>query len=116
MDGTSAPLSGDWRRHGGNLELVAALTVNTPGYPVVRGANDEQGRDLSLVAAGMVPASAGDTPPVEQVAAAAARAAVDEYVDRQERDRRANSIGERLSAESRDRLGRIAERRIEVDA
>lgn len=116
MDGTSAPLSGDWRRHGGNLELVAALTVNTPGYPVVRGANDEQGRDLSLVAAGMVPASAGDTPPVEQVAAAAARAAIDEYVDRQERDRRANSIGERLSAESRDRLGRIAERRIEVDA
>lgn len=32
----SAPLSGDWRRIGGRLELVAALAVNTPGFPVPR--------------------------------------------------------------------------------
>lgn len=30
-----SPLSGDWRRFNGNLELVAALAVNTPGYPIV---------------------------------------------------------------------------------
>jgi len=29
-------LSGDWRRIGGNLELVAALVVNVPGFPVPR--------------------------------------------------------------------------------
>lgn len=29
-------LSGDWRRIGGNLELIALLAVNTPGYPVPR--------------------------------------------------------------------------------
>lgn len=29
-----APLSGDWRRVGGNLELVAALGVNRPGFAV----------------------------------------------------------------------------------
>lgn len=31
-----SPLSGDWRRMGGNLELVAALAVNVPGFPVPR--------------------------------------------------------------------------------
>lgn len=29
------PLSGDWRDVNGNLELVAALAVNSPGFPVV---------------------------------------------------------------------------------
>lgn len=32
----SAPISGDWRRIGARLELVAALSVNTPGFPVPR--------------------------------------------------------------------------------
>lgn len=31
-----APLSGDWRRIAGKLELVGALGVNTPGFPVPR--------------------------------------------------------------------------------
>jgi hypothetical protein len=29
-------VSGDWRRVGGNLELVAVCAVNTPGFPVLR--------------------------------------------------------------------------------
>jgi len=29
-------LSGDWRRIGGNLELVGALVVNVPGFPIPR--------------------------------------------------------------------------------
>lgn len=53
--GLSSPLSGDWRRHGGNLELVAALSVNTPGFPVPRGSRDDKGRDYALVAAGALP-------------------------------------------------------------
>ena len=32
----ASPLSGDWRRVGGNLELVAALAVNSPGFPIPR--------------------------------------------------------------------------------
>lgn len=32
--GRASALSGDWRRIGGNLELVAALSVNTPGFPI----------------------------------------------------------------------------------
>jgi hypothetical protein len=31
--GLSAPLSGDWRDFGNGLELIAALSVNTPGSP-----------------------------------------------------------------------------------
>lgn len=53
--GASAPLSGDWRSIGGHLELVAALSVNTPGFPVPRSYAARQDRTLSLVAAGAIP-------------------------------------------------------------
>lgn len=46
-----SPLSGDWRRYNGNLELVAALAVNNPGFPVFHQIESEE---FSLVAAGMV--------------------------------------------------------------
>lgn len=55
----AAQLSGDWRRVNGNLEMVAALAVNVPGFPILRpsvavvaSANGEE--DLALVAAGVV--------------------------------------------------------------
>lgn len=35
-----SPLSGDWRRVDNNLELVAALAVNSPGFPVLHHDND----------------------------------------------------------------------------
>ncbi len=44
-----SPLSGDWRRVDGNLELVAALAVNSPGFPILE--EDTHGA-YSLVAAG----------------------------------------------------------------
>ena len=51
----SASLSGDWRRVGGQMELLAALAVNVPGFPIPRIAasavNDEP---LALVASGIV--------------------------------------------------------------
>ena len=51
----AAPLSGDWRQIGSNLELVAALAVNVPGFPVPRPAGMvASGAITSLVAAGMV--------------------------------------------------------------
>lgn len=64
-------LSGDWRRIGTALELIAALTVNTPGFPIAREAvtasgyaitgatpmpsgRIKNGEQQSLVAAGLV--------------------------------------------------------------
>lgn len=64
-------LSGDWRRIGGHLELIGALSVNVPGFPIAREAvtasglalvasaampsgRMEHGEQMSLVAAGMV--------------------------------------------------------------
>lgn len=55
-----SPLSGDWRRVDGNLELVAALAVNVPGFPIPRtlAASGELGEQISLVAAGAAPLAA----------------------------------------------------------
>lgn len=49
-----SPLSGDWRRIGGNLELVAALAVNSPGFPVLRASAEDLEVDETLLAAGIV--------------------------------------------------------------
>lgn len=46
-----SPLSGDWRRVDGNLELVAALAVNSPGFPVL---HEDGNGSYSLVAAGVL--------------------------------------------------------------
>lgn len=52
----AAPLSGDWRRIQGNLELVAALAVNVPGFPIPRPQGlTAGGHTVALVASGMVP-------------------------------------------------------------
>lgn len=58
----AAPLSGDWRNIQGNLELVAALAVNTPGFPIPR-ARIASGVPESLVAAGVVPQVGGESNP-----------------------------------------------------
>ena len=51
-----SPISGDWRAYRGNLELVAALGVNSPGFPIPRTlVASLEGRQVSLVAAGYVP-------------------------------------------------------------
>lgn len=50
-----AKLSGDWRKIGGSLRLVAFLAVNVPGFPVPRmRAGMFAGEQLALVAAGVV--------------------------------------------------------------
>lgn len=46
-----SPISGDWRRIDGSLELVAALAVNTPGFPIVASINGEA---MSMTAAGVL--------------------------------------------------------------
>jgi hypothetical protein len=54
------PPSGDWRRIGGNLELVGALAVNTPGFPIPR-ARVASGAPMALVAAGALAPEDGAT-------------------------------------------------------
>jgi hypothetical protein len=65
-------ISGDWRSIGGNLELVAALAVNVPGFPVPRPALAASGgRQTALVAAGVVEVTdGGNGINIEAIAAA----------------------------------------------
>ncbi|WP_428950961.1 phage minor head protein [Streptomyces sp. cg35] len=66
-----APLSGDWRDNGHGLDLVAALAVNRPAFPVLRAsAYCQDDKALSLVAAGVVSEADafGDWPDVPQQA------------------------------------------------
>lgn len=53
-------VSGDWRPQGAGSEMVALLAVNVPGFPLPRPqrsyrVDNEEERDLALVAAGFVP-------------------------------------------------------------
>lgn len=53
----AAALSGDWRRIGGRMEMVAALAVNVPGFPIpntITASALEWEGDEAIVAAGIV--------------------------------------------------------------
>jgi 2'-5' RNA ligase len=53
----AAKLSGDWRKFGNKLRLVALLAVNVPGFPVPRLRTAmHNGSQVALVAAGINPA------------------------------------------------------------
>lgn len=47
----AASLSGDWREVNHNLELIAALAVNSPGFPIYR---EQDGQAFSLMAVGVI--------------------------------------------------------------
>lgn len=52
----AAPLSGDWRYIGGHLDLIGALAVNLPGFPVPRPRGLVASGELSaIVSAGVLP-------------------------------------------------------------
>ena len=59
--------SGDWRRIGANLELVASLNVNTGGFPIPRPKFASFGRDedfpLTVIGAGAMTMSAAPSIP-----------------------------------------------------
>ena len=67
----AAAISGDWRNIAGNLELVAGLAVNVPGYPVPRAALAASGgHRQALVAANVVTRSEASIIDVDAIAAA----------------------------------------------
>lgn len=84
----ASDVSGDWRRIGGALELVAILAVNVPGFPKIRVREK-----LGLVASLSLPAYEGDGSRRAELMASAA-------------DRIASSIGRSKS----DRIAELARR------
>lgn len=57
----SSAVSGDWRPINNSLELVAALMVNTPGFPIPRARVASAAELVPLVAANIVPVPVEDT-------------------------------------------------------
>jgi len=99
---TAGALSGDWRTIRGNLELVAALVVNVPGFPVPRtGLAASAGEQTSLVAAGLCLSA----PSVQVDAKAVAREAL-AILDRRERVRALHAT---VNAERVQRLNALVE-------
>jgi hypothetical protein len=92
-----SPLSGDWRREQGSLELTAALAVNAPAFPVYAMDNEEQ---MALVAAGTVmfdPEEDYAGPPTGinvSLLASMVREQMDEEDERQDRAQRLADIKE----------------------
>jgi hypothetical protein len=89
-----SPLSGDWRRVDGNLELVAALAVNSPGFPVL---HEDVDGSYSLTAAGVLDQDGGADQPglpvLEGGPATVGLDAVDSFLTDMARADRAEAVG-----------------------
>jgi hypothetical protein len=94
IDGLRAgALSGDWREIRGHLELVAALVVNVPGFPIPRvGLAASAGIQSALVAAGLVLPDSGGVNEVEAAVADLVQAVADEVEMRAKRRKRAKCV------------------------
>lgn len=106
-------LSGDWRRIGGNLEMVATLAVNVPGFPIPRLTAATTGRQPSaLVASGVVlrPEVDPGPPTPEALIAAATRGALAAV----HRGSRLSRLDQRVGLDKTSRLSR-AHRLVEGD-
>src|SRR5690606_24927528 len=92
----ASALSGDWRRTAHGLEMVAALAVPVPGFPILSlHASADEGQ-VSLVAAGPVlpeaeAITAGILPSAEEVAGIV-RTAVEEYRFQEKRAERMDAL------------------------
>ena len=88
----AATLSGDWRRIAGNLELVAALAVNVPGFPVPRMATRASaGEAAALSACGVVRVADQHTVDAMSSEARIASAVITQLDARDARRRRASA-------------------------
>jgi hypothetical protein len=99
-----SPLSGDWRRVGGALELIAALAVNVPGFPVRRPAivasTGDAGRQMSLVAAGALSVRPDEGPALRgRLGDVIGKAVVRALDERDDRARRASVAAARIAGD-----------------
>ena len=103
----ASPLSGDWRRVGGALELVAALAVNSPGFPVPR-ALVASGEVVALQSAGVLAPEGNPAPldddDVDVLRRMAARERAAEQARRDDADRSRRRI---LVASAASRIARV---------
>lgn len=109
----AASLSGDWRRHAGGLEMVAALAVNVPGFPIPRTSLAASGHtEFALVAAAPVkqpePSEAIGTITLDVDAKSFAREVLAE-MERQRRLAEFRAKGEVFVDPNKERLARARE-------
>lgn len=106
----AAPPSGDWREipHGSGVqELTLAHSVNDPGFPVPR-IGIENGRQISLVAAGYVPPRpVGYVPAVDM--ATLASGVVDEMEARARNRARMNAVAAEFQGDLQERVSRLSD-------
>jgi len=100
-------LSGDWRGIRGNLELVAALAVNVPGFPVPRLAASG-GRQTALITPPALAASAQESEVVVDVHALAV-AVLDEMAARARRAQRVDALASFADEDRRARARALME-------
>lgn len=108
----AAALSGDWRRIGGSMELVAALAVNVPGFPIPRTeAAMVAGAQTALVASGIVTQerlpSAGITLTLAQIEQAV-QTAIRREQERVARVARADRVAASIQQDRASRAARAA--------
>jgi hypothetical protein len=108
----AAALSGDWRRIAGNLELVGALAVNVPGFPIPRTSLAASGEEqVSLTAAGIVPQDSAFAVKMDaETVAAITRTAVEEYRSQERRAERLEKIKPMREAARSTRLSLLRAR------
>ena len=104
----SGRVSGDWRQIGSDLELVAALAVNVPGFPIPHTrAGVYNGEQVSLVAAGLFDEDEPESQTFQFTAedvAGIARTAVAEYRHQEKVAAKAAPVREALRAKKIESL------------
>lgn len=112
------PLSGDWREVAGRLELVAALHVNVPGFPLPRQKTGEGAAVCALTAAGVMQpvrlrrgAGSFTVEQVREIATAAAAEALRALDARRSRAERLAAVRGRMARVRVERAGELLRRR-----
>lgn len=105
----AAPLSGDWRYVNGKLDLIGALAVNLPGFPVPRTQGLVASGEMSaIVAAGIV---APVLDPSTLGLSEADTRAFHRLLDHEKSRERANLKARALSAKSKQKVAAMAAKR-----
>ena len=104
----AAAISGDWRRIGGQLEFVAALAVNVPGFPVPRPqlVASAAGDPWSMVAVGVVGIDP-NAQEIDRIAVAVVDRIEERQSEREQRAARAQRVATLRAAINEVRVGEL---------